>query len=93
MENHRYINFTFTGAGKGGGWLWQKTGTVTKFGQKTGTFTHIQPNFACFYIHIFADIFIEIMGHNIPMGRVKNCYTVKNIYTRVETSELVANFA
>ena len=36
--NHRYINFTFNEAGGG----CQNTGTLAKFGQKTGTFTYFQ---------------------------------------------------
>jgi len=49
VTKHRYINLTFTGRGGG----WQKTGTLAKFRQKTDTFTHTQPNFACFYIHFW----------------------------------------
>ena len=42
-----------------------KNGTLAKFGQKTGIFTHIQPNYACFthmfmYFDIFTDILIKI---------------------------------
>ena len=33
------------------GGVWKKTGTLAKFGQKTGTFTHFLTIFACFYIH------------------------------------------
>ena len=35
---HRYINFTFNEAGGG----CQNTGTLAKFGQKTGTFSYFQ---------------------------------------------------
>ena len=36
--DHRYINFTFNEAGGG----CQNTGTLAKFGQKTGTFSYFQ---------------------------------------------------
>ena len=37
-SKHRYINFTFNEAGGG----CQNTGTLAKFGQKTGTFSYVQ---------------------------------------------------
>ena len=38
VNKHRYINFTFNEAGGG----CQNTGTLAKFGQKTGTFSYFQ---------------------------------------------------
>ena len=63
---HRYINFKFNEAG-GRGCL-DKNGTLAKFGQKTGTYTHFWPIFACFYIrfciflHIYRYFDKELLG-------------------------------
>ena len=42
--------------------VWQKTGTLAKFREKTGTSTLIQQNLACFtYIFVYFDIFTDIL--------------------------------